>query len=154
MATALFLSYNSIGQNGEYPNGVLEENGHKAIIVQHPRGKNWAVPGVIPMQIGTALAETAVEELFKRAFGTDVEPDAVLVYVGAEGSEGAIRLAAHLPQDKVGFVMCDCNMRAKAQMLHQHADHQTHILMCECGGQQTMGGLVKQFLQTGAAWSR
>lgn len=140
MAKALFMTYNSVGQPGEFQD-TIKNNGHEAILIQYPRESPLASSERRPI----------VEELFSKATSVDVEPEYVVIYVGAKGSEEAIRLASHLPQDKVGFVMCTCNLQAKAEVLQRHIDR-PKILMCECGGQLTMGNLVNHFLQTGMVW--
>lgn len=172
MAKAAFLTYNSIGEPGAFPNGVVESDGNTAIIVQHPKGKRWGAqvqglgeplrgdtPGLAPE--GTAeredqrgifasererLVATLYADFFDQGQVDDI--DFLVIYVGTGGSEGAIELAAQVPHEKVRIVMCDCNLWYKQELFNQH-QLDVPYLMCECGGRATMARLVKQFLQSG-----
>ncbi len=172
MATALFLTYNTVGEPGTFENGPVERNGHKAVICQHPKGKQWGagsppVPDGVPRCLADARTEAerqdmlahgaareeAVRGLYAEAIGASEElPDFVVVYVGAGGSEGAIALAAALPHERLRFVMCDCCWEFKLSLLAQFGccdDSGAQYLMCRCGGHDAMLGAVNQFLETG-----
>lgn len=166
---AAFLTYNSVGQSGTYPNGVVTRNGHQAIIVQHSKGKSWGAD-----DLGALLGKPTdsdqtrteeerkelkeirdtrsqlVSELYSEVFGQSELPDYVVVYVGAGGSEGAIGLAATAPHDRVCFVMCDCNLDIKRRLVASYGMSSARIVMCSCGGQHAMGSLVERFLNTGS----
>lgn len=170
--TAVFLTYNSVGEPGAFPNGPVQSNGHTAIIVQHPKGKRWgastAVGGLDPVKQNPQLAPegTGERKAQSTAFGNERERlvadlyagffdqnqvddiDFIVVYVGTGGSEGAIELAASLPHEKVRMVMCDCNLWHKQDLFSQHK-LKAPIMMCECGGRSTMKKLVDEFLQSG-----
>ena len=171
MAKALFLTYNSIGEPGKYPNGIVERNGHKACVVQHPRGKSWGVDGAVqeepdqPMNFRDAKTEEdkarlsrvrddrkgLVQGLYGEAAQSDDVYDFVVVYVGTGGSEGAIELvASRYPHEKLRFVMCDCNISGKAEMIDRIiGDDVSQYWMCECGGRRSMDFILDNFLETG-----
>lgn len=171
---ALFLTYNSIGDPGDYSNGTLERNGNKAIIVQHPKGQKWGAKlgnGKIPVakrgeprSLELARSEkeaqeminygkargSLVKKLYSEAFGLTDFPDYVVVYVGAGGSEGAIELASHVPVERLRFVMCGCNLDLKVSLALFHTGGQDGVfLQCGCGGQKVMAELLEKFFATG-----
>jgi len=170
MATAAFLTYNSVGEPGSYPSGPLERNGHTAIIVQHPRGQRWGaeVDGQVPLGPRQSLEEAESEserqqmisacearrqlvaELYAgfADLAKIAELDYLVVYVGAEGSQGALLLASQAPQGKVRIVTCDCSLLQKLEDMSQLGITAPY-LVCECGGQTTMENLVEEFLRSG-----
>lgn len=174
IAKATFLTYNTIGDSGDYPNGLLERNGHQAIIVQHPKGQCWGamVNGREPVADGPTgaqalcdakdekekqemlaarqLRKRLVADLYSGIFRSEelATIDFVVVYVGANGSQGAIELAAKAGE-KARFVMCDCNLGIKLSMIASSMGKITPFLECECGGRETMARLVEEFLETG-----
>lgn len=169
MAAAAFLTYNSVGEPGTYP-GELERNGHTAIIVQHPRGQRWGaeVDGQAPVGPRQSLEEAESElerqqmisagearrQLIAELYAGFADPakvaelDYIVVYVGASGSEGALRLASQLPPEKVRIVTCDCDLYQKRLMAVQ-LGIEAPYLVCECGGRTTMGHLLERYLETG-----
>ncbi len=167
----MFLTYNSVGKTNAFPTGVVENNGHQAVIVQHPKGQQWgaAIDGYPPvgerqsldqaisederqemLAIG-ATREQLIQSLYSEAFSPETlaNMDFVVVYVGAAGSEGAIGLAARAGRQKARFVLCDCGLRAKVLTIAAECGEGAPFLQCECGGQATMEQLVREFLQTG-----
>ena len=145
--TALFLTYNSIGDPGTFGSGPIERGGNTAVIVQHGRGQQWGVP-----QMGSPnhvdIARTLVTELGSQLPESLENIDRVVVYVGDRGSEGAIDIASRFPAEKVSFVLCRCNMTAKQASVNRKCKG-AQVIMCECGGNRTMRGLVEAFLTSG-----
>lgn len=173
MATAVFLTYNSVGKTGTFPNGAVTRGDNTAVIVQHPKGEEWgasksakALTPDMPICLNDCRTdaerqelddikssrEGLVRELYSSVFNLADVPDYVVVYVGTGGSEGAIHLAAQLPKEKVRFVLCDCNLPGKLGLIATYYDAVPY-LMCECGGQRTMEKVVNDFLSTGAVGS-
>lgn len=150
IATAVFLTYNTVGEPKTYHNGTLSRNGHQAVIVQHPRGMIWGVPERAQADdLGRAACRTLVQELYSRTLGLEELPDHVVVYVGSDGSEGAISLAATLPPERVTFVMCACNWSQKLHLIAGAKMEAARIVRCGCGGHGTMERLLQQFLDCG-----
>lgn len=170
-AHAVFMSYNSIGQNGEHTNGTFERHGRTVTILQHPKGQRWAgtvgnqpplegrlAAGMSDDEMDWAVSvqrQATVATLERELADVPGDIDFLVIYVGAGGSEGAIELASRYPRDKVRFVLCDCNLEYKmfeiARMFRIACplDFNIPVLVCECGGQRTMGALVNNFIQTG-----
>lgn len=171
MAKALFLTYNSIGEPGTYQNGNVERNGHTACVVQHPKGKRWGVDGGVqsdpdqPMNFSDAESEEdkvrlrqvrdgrigLVQSLYGEAAQSDDEYDFIVVYVGTGGSEGAIELvASRYPHERLRFVMCDCNIYGKSEMINRLiGEDVSQYWMCECGGRRSMEFILDNFLENG-----
>lgn len=177
ISKAVFLSYNSVGEPGVYTDREIGRNGNRAIIVQFPRGQRWGakVNGKDPvgqrqtleeaesaeerqeMIAITDRRESLVRDLYAGFFekATLDELDYVVIYVGAGGSEGAIQLAAQVDPAKVRFVLCDCNLSEKLSEIARFIKTtEVPYLVCECGGQRTMGMLVESFLETGIVGPR
>lgn len=170
ISKAIFLTYNTVGNPGTYPNGAVERNGHTAVVVQHPRGEKWAIGhGPVGPDVPSTMDEATTEaerqelidhirvreemlrSLYLEALGLAELPDYVVVYVGAGGSEGAIELAATLPRERVVLVMCDCSREYKQQLLEQcgFIPSAATLLECRCGGHAALQSLLEGFLQTG-----
>ncbi|MBX9670149.1 MAG: hypothetical protein K2X93_21290, partial [Candidatus Obscuribacterales bacterium] len=77
------------------------------------------------------------------------ELDHIVVYVGANGSEEAIRRAAVMPPEKVTFVLCDCNLREKERVICTSGMSTARTVMCECGGRHTMRALFERYIKSG-----
>jgi 1-aminocyclopropane-1-carboxylate deaminase/D-cysteine desulfhydrase-like pyridoxal-dependent ACC family enzyme len=75
--------------------------------------------------------------------------DHVVVYVGSNGSEHAITLAAQLPSSKVTFVGCDCGLPEKEALIQASGLADAKLMLCECGGHWTMEALFQRFMETG-----
>jgi hypothetical protein len=171
IAKAAFLTYNTVGEPGLFQNGTTERDGHQAIIVQHPQGQRWgaSVDGVNPVQsspglapVGSPMGERqrdAFVETRKAAVASiyggflDETPldelDFLVIYVGTNGSQGAIELAARVPKEKVRFILCDCGYFGKLKDIAANGMEEVPVLMCECGGRRTMARLVEEFFATG-----
>jgi hypothetical protein len=65
----------------------------------------------------------------------------------------SISLAATLPKDRIRFVLCDCNLSGKLDLIRRNGLGEVPYLMCECGGQRSMGRLVEQFFESGVVCS-
>lgn len=174
-AHAVFMSYNAIGQEGQYTNGTFEENGRLVTILQHPRGQRWAgtvenLPPIEDVKLLGGLDDREIDQMGRqveaqrRATVATLErelagvPDTfdfLVVYVGASGSQGAVELASRYQRSKVRFVLCDCDFEAKladiarAFGVRHPADWNIPVLPCECGGHRTMDRLVRDFIATG-----
>lgn len=80
------------------------------------------------------------------------ELDHLVVYLGTNGSEKAIELAAqHVPAEKVTFVGCDCNLSHKEMMIQRAGLQNCGRLLCECGGHDTMKALYRVYMEKGHA---
>ncbi len=145
--TALFLTYNTVGKSGSY-GGMVERNGHQAVIVQHPKGETWGGCGRANEKNPGSKCAGLVHTLYGSALRHE-DVDYVVVYVGDRGSEGAVHMVSDLPANKVLFVLCNCNLGYKLGLI-QNSLPGAPYRVCECGGHATMQKVLEEFLDTGS----
>ena len=156
MTTAAFITYNTVG-NGLANGWHDAPAGHRAFVVQNTKGETWgaADPATYTYARGEggALVERRMEEigsLWGQLQKVMPELDHVIVYVGANGSQRAIALAANLPVSKVTFVGCDCGFHRKVEFARAVGLAEARWVECECGGHSTMRALFEAFMRSGA----
>lgn len=143
MNNVAFVTYNSVGDN--LSSGWHESNGRRALVLQNTRGEGTRQSG----PIGTERRREEISLLWGKLQEELPHLDHVVVYVGMNGSERAIALAAQLSTSKVTFVGCDCGLLKKEAMVQAVGMTDARRMLCECGGHRTMYGLYEQFMQTG-----
>ncbi len=145
MKKAAFLSYNSIaGFSAGWIDGTTD---CKALIIPCSHGSSAAPKVRSEAQCHDVTNE--ITRLWAQLREHVKELDYIVVYVGSDGSENAITLASELPSEKVTFVMCDCRLGTKDELLRRAGHTNARQIMCECRGLETMGRLCKRFLDTG-----
>lgn len=161
MGKAIFMSYNAVG-GGSYPK-VVKRGENTAIIVQYHKGN--IERSILGNQIfwkgrpsDPVLAEEyddlhitreeAIKSLYAGEINIEEALDYVVIYIGINGSGGAIGLTAQIKTTHV-FVLCRCNLADKLKLIRQAILDQFKVIKCECGGRSTMGQLVETFLDTG-----
>ncbi len=77
--------------------------------------------------------------------------DRVIVYVGTDGSDENIDLAAKHCGTRVPvtFVFCDCNLDLKKQLLASNGFDREKFVLCLCGGKEKMEEIYERFIETG-----
>ncbi|MEI6731983.1 MAG: hypothetical protein WCK90_04875 [archaeon] len=138
-----FVSYNRIGEAGQFPNDVIKKDGLEVYISQSGHGAKWAASGPgqdwkVEVRRNSAVSVASKYDL--------VDMDFSYVYVGKNGGEEAIRQTRNLSADKVAYVMCSCNSSGKRELIAQIGNSSARIIGCECGGQYTLGSLVEKTL--------
>lgn len=154
MNSVAFVTYNTVGDN--LSSGWHGSNGRRAFVLQNGRGERWAVDKFYqsdgPDYRRSAHADHVREEisaLWRQLQEALPDLDHVVVYVGSQGSERAIALAAQLPASKVTFVGCDCGLEIKEAMVQAAGLRDAQRMLCECGGHRTMEALYERFMVTG-----
>lgn len=153
MNTVAFLTYNTVGRG--VADGWHEANGRRALVLQNTKGRAWladqtAQRGSNAFAAGTNLVQNEIGDLWERLVKALPEIDHVVVYVGSDGSENAIRLASALPAGKVTFVRCSCGLSSKDGLIASYGLAAARKVGCECGGHATMGSLFREFMQSGS----
>lgn len=144
MAEAVaFVTYNAVGDG--LSSGWHGSPGRRALVLQNTRGEGTRSTG----PIGAAARREQSSILWGQLQEALPELDHVVVYVGTEGSERAIALAAQLPADKVTFVGCDCGLVIKTALIAAAGLIDAQLVLCECGGHRTMRRLYDSFMETG-----
>ncbi|MBW3015559.1 hypothetical protein KY330_03995 [Candidatus Woesearchaeota archaeon] len=98
----------------------------------------------------------AITDQFYRDFNLRQDADMfehIFVYVGTNALEEALRAARMIGHDwkhlenskKVTMVCCDCNLNRKRQAAHD--SYTVNMILCDCGGQDTMGRIARQILE-------
>lgn len=124
-------------------------------MLQNTRGERWAVDSFFRTDDAYRRRKYAdhvrdeIGTLWGKLQETIAEIEHVVVYVGSNGSERAIALAAQLPASKVTFVGCDCGLLQKEAMVQTAGLAAARRMLCECGGHRTMGQLFERFMETG-----
>ncbi|OGZ08207.1 MAG: hypothetical protein A3C93_00980 [Candidatus Lloydbacteria bacterium RIFCSPHIGHO2_02_FULL_54_17] len=156
MKTA-FVTYNTVG-HGELPSGLhTSPCGAEALVLQNTKGEAWGAkraPGSYertPSEGKTLTANRQEEigalweELQKHA----TEIDHLVVYVGANGSQRAVALSAQLPPERVTYVLCNCSLPAKENVIALMGMSAARRVDCECGGHDTMRAIFDRFMERG-----
>lgn len=159
MKTIAFVTYNTVGQDlndGWHEGG----EGRKAFVLQNSKGGSWGAKNPVNYDYsrseGDSLVGQRMDEignLWGRLQEALPELDHVVVYVGANGSQRAIALAAMLPPSKVTFVGCDCGFGRKVEYARAAGLSKARWVDCECGGHRTMRTLYESFMETGALYA-
>lgn len=158
MQKVAFVTYNSVGKN--LPSGWHGQNGRQALVLQNSKGERWAVNeligrGDVPPDYErrdakyTDLVKDEIGNLWVELQKALPELDHIVVYVGSSGSELAIQLASQLPAEKITLVGCHCGLPKKEAMVQTFGLGSCRRMLCECGGQRTMGQLFGAYMATG-----
>ncbi len=148
MKNIAFVTYNNMGD--DLAAGWHEREGRRALVLINSKGRRSAADQSDRWSASQAGAVTReVTDLWDELDRALPELDHVIVYVGASGSEEAIRRAAGLPASKVTFVLCDCGLPAKEWLLRSQGMGIAERILCECGGRQTMRALYESFMRSG-----
>ncbi len=147
MKLALF-SYNAFVPNGI--NGWNNGTNNSVLLVQDPEGRPWGT-----QQSGISTTEmaqetvTAIENGWQGMASEINNLDKLYIYVGSYGAEQAIKLARenNIPSEKVTFVMCDCSLENKKSMIQKCNYEDAEVIMCECGGRNTMTKLYDKYMK-------
>ncbi len=135
----VMMSYNTFVPGLE--NGWHEQNGNAVLLLQNETGQAWGIT-----QFGSTKAEWRAETegvvnpLWAKLMEALPTIDEFVFYVGSYGAEHIIELAAKhgLTPEKTVFVLCDCNMGPKMNVLNKAGFATARKEMCECGGRETM----------------
>lgn len=142
MKKVAFVTYNTLGN---LVSGWHTQDDRSALVLQNTKGEGSLIEGPIGRdnrmnQIGVLWSE------LQRSIPT---LDHVVVYVGADGSQRAIAMAAQLPPSKVTFVACDCGLSIKEALIQASGMSEAGRILCACGGHYAMRGLFDHFMATG-----
>ena len=154
MQKVAFVTYNTVGDG--LASGWHGSNGRRALVLQNGSGERWAVDSFYRAE-GADYSRrnhanhvvSEIDRLWGELQQSLSEIDHVVVYVGSNGSEHAIALAAQLPSSKVTFVGCGCGLPYKEAMIQTAGLADAKRMLCECGGHWTMGALFQSFMETG-----
>jgi len=145
MKKIAFITYNTL--SGEISSGWHDgPRGRRALILQNTKGEGSRETGAA---IGEANRREQICSLWIELQKSLPELDHVVIYVGSNGSESAITLAAQLPASKVTFVGCDCGLSYKEVLIRLAGLTEAGRILCECGGHRTMEKLYLSFMKTG-----
>lgn len=154
MNNVAFVTYNSVGDG--LASGWHGSNGRRALVLQNGSGERWAVDSFYRAEgadysrsdhAGHVAGE--IDRLWGELRQSLSDIDHIVVYVGSNGSEHAIALAAQLPSSKVTFVGCGCGLPYKEAMIQTAGLAEAGRVLCECGGHRTMGMLFEHFMESG-----
>jgi hypothetical protein len=137
-----FVTYNKVGLDGNLSDCWHDgPNNRSAFVLQNTRNDLYVV--------GDEQRTKEIELLWERLQKTLPVFDHIVVYVGRSGSELAIKLAAQLHPSKVMFVACGCGLSTKVALINAAGLTDAGLVLCECGGHQTMQKLYNLFMETG-----
>lgn len=143
-----FFSYNAFVSNTV--NGWNNGTNNNVLLVQDPQGRPWGT-----QQTGISTDEMAQESVSAiengwQGMASEINNlDKLYIYVGSYGAEHAIKLARenNIPSEKVTFVMCDCQLGNKKSMIQKCNYQDAEVIMCECGGRDTMATLYYKYMK-------
>lgn len=143
------ISYNTFVKGSE--NGWKEGNGGSILLLQNQNGSAWGLPQFVPPQSGAQFCRDMINCLWDKLREVLPTIDKVIFYVGSNGAERAIELAAEngLTPDRAIFVFCDCNYSVKAELIRSRGFSCSKVVGCERGGYSTMRRIYNDFLAEG-----
>lgn len=153
MMCVAFVTYNTVG--GGLSNGWHEgPNGRRALVLQNTTGSTWFAK----QRVQNAAERIAEDDRVRDEIGNLWDQlqkalpnlDHIVVYVGSSGSERAIGLAAQLPAQNVTFVLCDCGIGYKLNLIRGNGLANAQLVPCECGGHGSMRRLYDRFMRSDA----
>lgn len=153
MKTVAFVTYNTVGSG--LSSGWHESGDLRALVLQNTKGRSWAAAQSVSKNSEQYVQETAVVagqigNLWDTLAQEIPNLDHVVIYVGSDGSENAIALAAKtLPAQKVTFVGCSCGISHKLFLVADFGLAGAGWVDCECGGHRTMRAIFERFMATG-----
>ena len=145
MKQIAIVTYNRIGRGTAFESGWHEENGRRVLLLQNTKGEGSKGSG----QLTSDARHEQIGLLWKEIQQALPELDLVVIYVGANGSQRAITLAAQLPASKVIFVGCDCGIPTKNELIRAAGLEDAQRLLCECGGHLTLECMYRSFMKCG-----
>lgn len=149
------ISYNTF-VNGE-SNGWKTNGENRVLLLQNEDGKKWSRRQVLIMNEADRAEEIWGRETRQAAYPLwnelkEALPtiEKVVIYVG-EKAELMIELATSggLTADRAIFVMCDCNMGRKMDMIRSRGFSSSKVIECECGGHNMMLRMYHNALMKG-----
>jgi hypothetical protein len=153
-----FVTYNTVGE-GLASGWHDGPSGRRALVLQNSKGEAWgaadpATYDYTPSEGDGLVArrDAEIRNLWGQLREALPELDHLVVYVGANGSQRAIAMAAVLPATKVTLVGCDCGIRLKTDLARSHGLAKAAWVDCECGGHRTMRKLFEAFMETGTLY--
>ena len=130
--THLVLTYNNVEK---YPAGVYQGKKNKVIV--HSQDKRYynESPKKLSELLHSIYGQVNMEKI-----------DNAVVYAGLNALEGALNVASGLVHDgkSVKVVACSCQGEQKRRFSR---DRNVEINWCECGGEDTLGEMVKSLLR-------
>ncbi|MBU1131774.1 hypothetical protein KKC32_00790 [Patescibacteria group bacterium] len=148
MKKIALVSYNRFirGENGWH-----EREGRKVFLLHETRDIQIQISEIKKLKPFVNPVVAKIEENWKELQTILPIIDQLVIYVGASGSERAIELAADsdFPLEKLTFVMCDCFLPEKINLLERKGFQSVRVLMCDCGGTQEMRKIFYNFLENG-----
>lgn len=144
------ISYNTFVKNEQ--NGWKTQDGNAVLLLQNEDGSQWGIPKGIKMETGTSACIAQVNSLWNQLAQSLPTLDKVIFYVGAQGAERTIELAAEhgLTPDRAIFVLCDCNIAKKMNLLRSRGFSSSKLIDCSCGGHIVMKNIYNTILEGNA----
>lgn len=148
VARVAMMSYNTF-VNGQ-PNGWVTNGDNAVLLLQNERGDLWGIE-TLPMREGIEKCRSLIDNLWAQLQAEMATLDAFMLYVGAEGAEHVIELAAQhgLRPEQANFILCDCGYRTKRSMIERLGFGSSLVIKCECGGHNTMARIYREILEQG-----
>lgn len=139
------FSYN--GFVSEETNGWKIGKNNEVLLIQDPEGRPWGTTqfGILTSEM-TKETQLVINNAWQALESEIPGLDKIIIYVGSYGAERAIELAKenNILADKITFVMCECGLSNKTQIIRNCGYSNSKQIMCECGGRSTMSRLYYQ----------
>lgn len=139
------ITYNVVGE-GIYGD-VIRCDGREIYIVQNRHRSFWGADRSLPSgeiaESRNRIAKRTIDDAMKLSLK---DMDKIFLYVGSGGGEEIILETRMLPAEKITYIMCDCNLWLKEQLIESVGNADSKIIMSECGGQKTMEKILKSYL--------
>lgn len=139
-----FITYNFLSG---VDSGWTHRNGRSALVVHNTNGRGSLAEG--RRTRSTEEIQADIASIWGTLEKSLPELDHLVVYVGSNGSEKAIELAAKVPVEKLTFIGCSCGTSEKDAMLSAVGLGSARRFGCECGGHHTMKAMIAKHLAEG-----
>jgi hypothetical protein len=146
------ISYNTFVRG--ISNGLQHKGNNSVLLLQNENGDEWGAGKVESIEeLGSTkvACQKQINQLWIQLVAELPVLEKVIFYVGAEGSEKTIELAAQngLAPERAVFVLCDCGIDIKLHIIRSFGFSDSQIIMCECGGHDTMFQIYHSVLEQG-----
>lgn len=145
----VIITQNEVGV-GLYPNGWYKRpDGKQVYLLQGFKKHN---PHEYP--------EAGIVDLIKQIKAVSWELDAILVYLGDDALENAIKALGDFPSELIVYVLCPCHIETKkyliaraergnTRVIEPEGNDIAHYKMLGCGGQAPLNLIFETFILTG-----
>jgi len=148
---AVMLSYNLIFL--PVLNDWKRQGDNEVLLLQGVDLSRWTVPTFAGKtgKEGVEVVKSEIERLWSKLEEAIPTVDLFVFYVGSSGAERVINLAKEygLTPERTLFVLCDCDLRFKIEVITSCGFNLARRVLANCGGQRELLAIYESLLSNG-----